>query len=111
MPATVVGTVPVDRPMPALSNRTTSRFDASGSVTAGSQLSSVPVKCWRQISGRLIPPPRRRYAYVPRRPCRNWVAAVVLLSVVVTDISRLLVGVLRPAAPAQANRVAATLSV
>jgi hypothetical protein len=34
----------------------------------------------------LIPPPTRRYAYVSRRPCRNWVGAVVLLSVVVRDI-------------------------
>jgi hypothetical protein len=43
MPVTVSGTVPVGRTRPALSNRMTSRPDARGSVTAGSQLSSVPV--------------------------------------------------------------------
>src|SRR2546426_3540823 len=45
MPATVSGTLPLERPSPALSNRMTSRPVASGSITAGSQLSSVPVKC------------------------------------------------------------------
>ena len=64
IPATVVGTLPVDRPIPALSNRMTSRPPPSGSVTAGSQLSYVPVKCCRQSRGRRGPPPIRRYAYV-----------------------------------------------
>ena len=34
----------------------------SGSLTAGSQLSSVPVKCWRKSRGCPGPPPKRLYA-------------------------------------------------
>ena len=51
IPAIVAGTSPVERPTPALSNRMTSLPEASGSVTAESQLSSVPVKCCRQSNG------------------------------------------------------------
>ena len=60
MPAIVVGTSPVERPTPALSNKITSRLPASWSVTAGSQLSRVPVKCCRKTSGGAAPPPKRR---------------------------------------------------
>src|SRR5882724_2684157 len=45
IPIMLSGTWPVERPRPALSKRITSRPRASGSVTAGSQLSRVPVKC------------------------------------------------------------------
>src|SRR5262249_35119469 len=50
--AVVVGTEPRDRPTPAFSNMMSSRPLASGSVTAGSQLSIVPVKCCKHSSGR-----------------------------------------------------------
>ena len=85
---TVWGTVPVERPMPALSNRMTSRPDASGSVTAGSQLSNVPVKCWRHSRGKLGPLPKRRYAYVSSLVSMNCVGAVVLLASVISNLSR-----------------------
>jgi hypothetical protein len=62
MATTVGGTSPPERPRPALSYRMTSRPAASGSVTAGSQLSSVPVKCCRKSNGRPGPLPKRRYA-------------------------------------------------
>ena len=83
IPSTASGTLPVERPMPALSNRMTSRPHARASVTAGSQLSSVPVKCCRKTRGCEAPPPKRRYAYVSfcTSFCtwRNCVAAVMLL--------------------------------
>jgi len=60
MPDMFSGTWPVERPRPALSKRMTSRPTASGSVTEGSQLSKVPVKCWRHNSGRPLPFPKRR---------------------------------------------------
>src|SRR5215204_5980272 len=60
IPATVAGTLPADRPTPALLNRITSRADASGSVTAGSQFSRVPMKCCRHKRGRPGPLPNRR---------------------------------------------------
>jgi len=65
--------------MPALSNKMSSRPDARTSVTAGSQLSSVPVKCCRQMSGGAAPPPKRRYAYVSFAAGRNCVIEVILL--------------------------------
>src|SRR5262249_8976916 len=86
IPPTVMDTLPVDRPTPALSNKMTSRPVASGSVTAGSQLSRVPVKCWRNSNGRAGPLPKRRNAYVSFLPRRNWVGAFVLLAAVVIDI-------------------------
>ena len=67
--------------MPALSNKMSSRPDARMSVTAGSQLSSVPVKCCRQMRGGAAPPPKRRYAYVSFAVGRNCVGAVMLLRV------------------------------
>src|SRR5271156_1119110 len=77
-PAMVVGTEPLDRPRPAFSNRITSRSIASGSVTAGSQLSSVPVKCCKHSSGRFDPEPNRRYAY---RSFPAWINRVGVLAI------------------------------
>ena len=48
---TVRGTVPLDPPTPALSNRITSRVLASASTSAGSQLSRLPRKCCNETSG------------------------------------------------------------
>jgi hypothetical protein len=51
----VPGVVPVEPPTPALSNVTTRRpLAASASISAGSQLSRFPRKCWSKTSG--IPP-------------------------------------------------------
>src|SRR5271156_3572769 len=86
MPAMVVGTEPLDRPRPALSNRITSRSIASGSVTAGSQLSSVPVKCCKHRSGSFDPEPKRRYAYRSPPAWRNWVGAVPVFGVLLLDM-------------------------
>src|SRR3984893_8415993 len=60
--ANVSGTSPELLETPALSNRMTSRSLAKPSVTAGSQWSIVPMKCWLKTSG--TPPvlPKRRYA-------------------------------------------------
>src|ERR1700722_17120429 len=86
MPAMVVGPEPLDRPRPAFSNRITSRSIASGSVTAGSQLSSVPVKCCRHSSGSCDPEPKRRYAYRSPPAWRNWVGAVLVFGVFLLDM-------------------------
>src|ERR1700728_18922 len=86
MPAIVFGTVPLDRPTPAFSNRITSRPAASGSVTAGSQLSSVPVKCCRHRSGSFDPEPKRRYAYCALPASINLVGAVMMLVVFSLDM-------------------------
>jgi len=67
-------------PRPAFSNRVTSRPRAIGSVTAGSQKSSVPVKCCKQRSGGADPRPKRRYAYVSTPVATNCVGAVMLLA-------------------------------
>jgi len=67
-------------PRPAFSNRVTSRPRAIGSVTAGSQKSSVPVKCCKQRSGGPDPRPKRRYAYVSTPVATNCVGAVMLLA-------------------------------
>jgi hypothetical protein len=55
-----VGTSPELLETPALLNRITSRVFARPSVTAGSQWSIVPMKCWLKTSG--TPPdfPKRR---------------------------------------------------
>jgi hypothetical protein len=47
----VAGVVPVEPPTPALSNVTTRRAGASASISAGSQLSRFPRKCWSRTSG------------------------------------------------------------
>ena len=47
----VSGVVPVEPPTPALSNVTTRRAGASASISAGSQLSRFPRKCWSRTSG------------------------------------------------------------
>src|SRR5882757_5166354 len=85
MPAMVVGTEPLDRPRPAFSNRITSRSIASGSVTAGSQLSSVPVKCCRHSSGSFDPEPKRRYAYRSFPAWINRVGVVMILGPFLID--------------------------
>ena len=54
------GVVLVEAPTPALSKRITSRDSARASATAGSQLSSVPVKCCRHSSGVPEALPKRR---------------------------------------------------
>jgi hypothetical protein len=51
MSSTLSGTVPVEEPMPRLSSRISSRCSATRSTRAGSQLSRLPRKCWRQSSG------------------------------------------------------------
>src|SRR6267142_2710060 len=58
--AILVGTSPEELDTPALLNRMTSRSLAKPSVTAGSQWSMVPAKCWLKMSG--TPPglPKRR---------------------------------------------------
>ena len=48
------------RETPALLNRITSRSLAKPSVTAGSQWSMVPVKCWLKTSGTPAALPKRR---------------------------------------------------
>jgi hypothetical protein len=49
---TVLGVVPVEPPTPALSKVMTRRpSDASASISAGSQLSRFPRKCWKRTSG------------------------------------------------------------
>jgi hypothetical protein len=58
----VSGVVPVEPPTPALSNVTTRRVEASASISAGSQLSRFPRKCWNRTSGTPFsrPPPVSR---------------------------------------------------
>src|SRR5271154_7328435 len=87
------GTWPVERPRPALSKRMTSRPTASGSVTVGSQLYKVPVKCWRHISGRPLPFPMRRQAYFSSLVSMNCVGAVVLLALAMAYLPSVVVGV------------------
>jgi hypothetical protein len=53
----VSGVVPVEPPTPALSNVTTRRPGASTPISAGSQLSRFPRKCWSKISGTVPSPP------------------------------------------------------
>ena len=55
-----VGTSPELLETPALLNRITSRVAARPSVTAGSQWSIVPVKCWLKTSGTPPDLPKRR---------------------------------------------------
>ena len=58
----VSGVLPVEPPTPALSNVTTRRARASASISAGSQLSRFPRKCWSSTSGTVpSPPPLSRY--------------------------------------------------
>ena len=58
----VSGVVPVEPPTPALSKVTTRRDAASASISAGSQLSRLPRKCWSKTSGTVpSPPPLSRY--------------------------------------------------
>ena len=54
--STVLGVVPVDPPTPTLSKVITRRFAARSSMSAGSQLSRFPRKCWSRTSGRLSLP-------------------------------------------------------
>src|SRR5260370_31076105 len=61
----------------------TSRPDARIPVTAGSQLSRLPVKCCRNSRGHPAPPPKRRYAYVSFFAWRNCVGAVTLLGTII----------------------------
>ena len=61
--STLSGVVPVEPPTPALSNVTTRRFCASASISAGSQLSRFPRKCWKRTSGTPVASgPVSRYA-------------------------------------------------
>ncbi len=53
----VSAVVPVEPPTPALSNVTTRRAGASASISAGSQLSRFPRKCWSRTSGNPSSPP------------------------------------------------------
>ena len=53
--STVSGVVPLEPPTPALSKVTTRLAAASASISAGSQLSRFPRKCWNSTSG--TPPP------------------------------------------------------
>jgi len=55
-----VGTSPELLETPALLNRITSRSLAKPLVTAGSQWSMVPVKCWLRKSGTPPDLPKRR---------------------------------------------------
>jgi hypothetical protein len=55
--STVSGVVPVEPPTPVLSNVMTRRFCASASISAGSQLSRFPRKCWKRTSGAVLPAP------------------------------------------------------
>src|SRR5271163_490037 len=86
IPAMVVGTEPLDRPRPAFSNKIASRSIASGSVTAGSQLSSVPVKCCRHSNGGFDPEPKRRYAYRSFPAWINLVGVVTMLGPFLDDM-------------------------
>ncbi len=47
----VPGVAPVEPPTPALSKVTTRRERARASISAGSQLSRLPRKCWSRTSG------------------------------------------------------------
>ena len=58
---TVSGVFPDEPPTPVLSNVTTRRPDASASISAGSQLSRCPRKCYSKTSG-TPPSPASRYA-------------------------------------------------
>jgi len=60
MSANVAGTSPELEETPALLNKITSRFLAKPSVTAGSQWSMVPVKCWLKTSGTPAALPKQR---------------------------------------------------
>jgi len=55
----VSGAVPVEPPTPALSKVTTRRAGATASISAGSQLSRFPRKCWSKTSGTPPPPVSR----------------------------------------------------
>lgn len=55
----VWGVAPVERPTPALSKVTTRRFVARASISAGSQLSRLPQKCWSRTSGTSLSPVSR----------------------------------------------------
>ena len=72
----LVGTAPDELETPALLNRMTSRRLASPFVTAGSQWSIVPVKCWLKTSGTPSLLPNRRYANRMPLTSTNWVGAV-----------------------------------
>src|SRR5260370_737074 len=55
MPATIVGTLPLERPMPAFWKRMTDRPNARGSVTAGAPLSSeYPPRGRKDDAGELL---------------------------------------------------------
>ena len=56
----VSGVLPVEPPTPTLSNVTTRRDAASASISAGSQLSRLPRKCWSSTSGSPSCPPVSR---------------------------------------------------
>jgi hypothetical protein len=56
---TVAGVAPAEPPTPVLSNVTTGRVAASASISAGSQLSRLPRKCWSRTSG-TVPWPASR---------------------------------------------------
>lgn len=47
----VVGMAPFDRPTPLASKRMTSCVWAMSSTRAGSQLSRLPRKCWKNTTG------------------------------------------------------------
>ncbi len=86
----VFGVLPVEPPTPVLSNVTTCRFVASASISAGSQLSRFPRKCWSSTSG-TAPSPTERYvqstpfaALTCLPGISEYVVAIVVLSVVVT---------------------------
>jgi len=53
----VSGVVPAEPLTPALSNVTTRRAVASASISAGSQLSRFPRKCWSRTNGTAPSPP------------------------------------------------------
>ena len=61
------GVVPVEPPTPALSKVTTRRPVASASISAGSQLSRFPRKCWSSTSG-TAPVPAPFPALAPAAP-------------------------------------------
>jgi hypothetical protein len=58
----VSGVVPAEPPTPVLSNAMTRRVAASASISAGSQLSRFPRKCWSRTNGTApsLPPPVSR---------------------------------------------------
>jgi len=52
--------VPAEPPTPAFSNVTTRGVDAGASISAGSQLSRFPRKCWNKTSATARSPPPRQ---------------------------------------------------